>query len=132
LELQNPEISILLLDDRQISELNQKYLRRNGPTDVISFPQQDGSFPQAQPQVLGDVVISVETARQQALKRQAPFYEEILVLLIHGVLHLLGFDHEKSAQERKKMQAREKELFASLMQDKKISAAINSSPQVRL
>ena len=125
MELQNPEISILLLDDRQISELNQKYLRRNGPTDVISFPLQDDLFPQVQPQVLGDVVISVETALQQALKRQAPFYEEILVLLIHGILHLLGFDHEKSAQEKKKMQAREKEIFERLLQDKKISTAIN-------
>ena len=126
LGLKNPEISILLLDDPQITELNKKYLNRKGPTDVISFPMLDDSFPNLQPQVLGDVVISVETAQRQSLERQCRLYEEITVLLIHGILHLLGYDHEVSESEDKKMRNKEKEIFGKLMKDKKISSLLKN------
>lgn len=109
--LQNPEVSILLLDDAQIAGLNKQYLNRSGPTDVISFPLHDDFFGHIQPQLLGDVVISVETALRQACKRGAALEEELAALLIHGILHLLGYDHEASHRERKKMQAKEKEIF---------------------
>ena len=121
MELKNPEASILLLDDLQITGLNKKHLNRNGPTDVISFPMLNDSFPNPQPQVLGDVVISVETAVRQAGKRQCSIYDEVAVLLIHGILHLLGYDHEKSASEKKKMKTREKEIFEKLMADNVLS-----------
>ena len=84
----------------------------------------DDSSPNPQPQLLGDVVISVETAGRHARKSRCTLHEEIIVLLIHGILHLLGYDHEKSAGKEKKMRAREKEIFKKLMEDKKISAAV--------
>jgi probable rRNA maturation factor len=126
LELKNPEISILLLDDSQITELNKKYLNRKSPTDVISFPMLDDSFPNPQLQVLGDVVISVETAERQALGRKCRLYDEIIVLLIHGILHLLGHDHKESASKKKMMMHREKEIFKKLMEDKKISSLLKN------
>lgn len=111
MELQNPEVSILLLDDSQITGLNALYLKRQGSTDVISFPMLDNSFPAVQPQVLGDVVISVETARRQAQRARVTLDEEIQRLLIHGILHLLGYDHEASRGEGRKMRALEKEIL---------------------
>ncbi len=116
----NPEISILLLDDTGIAELNSRYLHRSGPTDVISFPMTDQEFPGVQPWVLGDVVISVETAAAQAPEHNQTLYEELLALLIHGVLHLLGRDHEASPADARAMRAQEKQLFADIIQDKKV------------
>ena len=117
LELQNPEISILLLDNPQIAELNKAYLDRKGPTDVISFPMNDGTFPNVQPQILGDVVISVETAFSQAAEKQWPVQEEIAALLIHGILHLLGYDHETSDSENKRMKKMEIAILSKIVQD---------------
>ena len=119
LELQSQEISILLLDDPQIALLNSEYLNRAGPTDVISFPMLDEAFPRVQPQLLGDVVISVETAGRQAAECQSGLYEEIFRLLIHGVLHLLGYDHETSAEDAEKMRSLETELIGLVL--KKLS-----------
>lgn len=109
--LQNPELSILLLDDRQIAPLNTRYLQRTGPTDVISFPMHDRAFAQVQPALLGDIVISVAAAQRQADQRGSSLAAELSLLLIHGILHLLGYDHEASPAQAKKMRAREKELF---------------------
>lgn len=118
--LQSPEVSILLLDDVQIAGLNAQYLKRQGPTDVISFPMFDNSFPAVQPQVLGDVVISVETARRQAQRARITLDEEIRRLLIHGILHLLGYDHEVSRGEGRKMHAMEKEILHKTGQNKNV------------
>lgn len=115
--LQNPETSILLLDDRRISELNETYLKRQGPTDVISFPQYDDDVPPGLPQLLGDVVISVETAIRQAPQHGKTPGEEIVVLLIHGVLHLLGYDHEQSPEEGRRMRRRERSFYKKVMQE---------------
>ncbi len=109
MELLNPEISILLLDDPQIRELNREYRKKDKSTDVLSFPMLDDMVKNVQPQLLGDIVISVETAEKQAEKRKCSLYNELSRLLIHGTLHLLGYDHElskKDAQEmrKKKMQ----------------------------
>jgi len=112
--LQNPELSILLLDDHQIAPLNKRYLQRTGPTDVISFPMHDDTVPQVQPTLLGDVVISVETAQQQAQQRGVSLEAEITALLIHGILHLLGHDHEASPGEAKKMRDRERKIFRKI------------------
>ncbi len=124
--MQNPEISLLLLDDLRITQLNKDYLNRNRPTDVISFPMHDDSFPEVQPQLLGDVVISVETAARQALQNQCTLHEEILVLLIHGILHLLGYDHEQTAREKKRMQTKEKELLKKVTISNKNRKALKS------
>jgi len=108
------EISILLVDDLQITEINRTYLHRNGPTDVISFSQIEGAFSPLNNRLLGDVVISLETAQRQAEEENTSLQDEIAFLLIHGILHLLGYDHEGSAKRAREMKAREKELMSSV------------------
>ncbi len=105
------ELSIVIVDDAQIRQLNHQYFQRNRPTNVISFPQQGFDTHPAHP-LLGDVVISIETAQRQAQRRGGELEEEIIILLIHGILHLLGYDHEGSLVERKRMEAKEQELWA--------------------
>ena len=109
------ELSIVLVDDEEITRLNRQYFHRNRPTNVISFPMGAGDPATPHPQILGDVVISTETARREAATVGGEAEEEILFLLIHGVLHLVGYDHEGSASERKKMEAKERELFSLVM-----------------
>jgi probable rRNA maturation factor len=108
----------------QITGLNKEYLGRDRPTDVISFPMLDNSFPNVQPQILGDVVISLETAGRQAVLGNRSIYEEVTGLLIHGVLHLLGYDHDISRKDYKKMKVRENEIFCKIMTDRKIQEKI--------
>ena len=108
------ETSILLVDDRQIKVINKKYLHRNRPTDVISFSQIEGEFGHINTRLLGDVVISVETARRQAKEASTTLQYEIAFLLIHGILHLLGYDHESSAEKAREMKVKEKELLGKI------------------
>ena len=109
------EVSIVIVDDEEITRLNRQYFHRNRPTNVISFPMAAGECGAINPQILGDVVISAETARHQAAAAGGETEEEILFLLGHGILHLVGYDHEGSPAERKKMEAKEQELFSSLV-----------------
>ena len=88
------ELSVLLCDDRMIRALNRDYRRKDRPTDVLAFPLDD-------PRVLGDIVISVDTARRQAKRARRTIAAEITMLLAHGLLHLLGFDHRTVAEERR-------------------------------
>lgn len=108
------ELSILFMDDEDIKELNRDYRKKDRPTDVLSFPMREGEFGDLNPDLLGDVVISLDTAKRQAEERGETLEEEINLLLIHGILHLLGFDHEKNAAEARRMQAKEKELAGLL------------------
>lgn len=109
------ELSILFTDDAEIAKLNSDYRGKEGPTDVLSFSMNEGDGPPCPEPILGDVVISVTTAERQALAEGVSLQEEILRLLIHGVLHLLGYDHENvSEQEAQKMRDRETELFQQL------------------
>lgn len=124
MELPGSELSILLLDDARISRLNQKYLGRKRPTDVIAFPLGDTPGAGNQPCLLGDVVISVETAARQAAQYRRTPCGEIAGLLIHGILHLIGYDHELSATAARSMRAKEKILFACLLSDPKTHAAL--------
>jgi probable rRNA maturation factor len=100
----------LLADDECISILNGQYRGIDGPTDVLSFSQHEGDedFDSAG-NLLGDVVISVETAVRQASERGADLDSEIDVLLVHGLLHLLGYDHAEPG-EAEAMFARQTEL----------------------
>jgi probable rRNA maturation factor len=108
--------------------LNEQYRARSGPTDVLSFPMYtEEELQQMQPEVLGDVVISVETAKRQAASVGCTLWEEIARLLIHGVLHLLGFDHERSASDGRAMRARERRLLAVLLEDERIAEAVRQS-----
>lgn len=104
------EISILLTDDEGIRELNKKYLNRDRPTDVLAFSMREGLYAEITPDLLGDVVISVERARQQAEDEGISLEEEMALLLIHGILHLLGYNHEGPDEEARRMRQKEEEL----------------------
>ncbi len=108
------ELSILMVDDAQIGVLNRSYLGRHGPTNVIAFPMQAGKFSDLTPYLLGDVVISTETARREALQAGMGMHARITQLLIHGVLHLLGYDHQRSRAEARLMEQRARELLTML------------------
>ncbi len=86
------EVSIALVNDAEIRELNGQYRMKDTPTDVLSFPQDDLVAIPGQPRLLGDIVVSLETARRQAVMAAHPLAHEVGVLIIHGVLHLLGYD----------------------------------------
>lgn len=102
-------VSITLVGDAMIRKLNREYRRKDRPTDVLSFPLGDG----AQRQLLGDVVISVATAKRQAAEYDATPQREIERLLIHGILHLLGHDHHKR-DERRRMEREERRLARAI------------------
>lgn len=112
LDLAESEISILLVDDAEMAELNQMYRGKHGPTDVLAFALHDGEFSEINPAVLGDIVISLETAARQAQEDGHTLEAEVRFLLIHGLLHLLGYDHERSKQEANRMRQKEQELLA--------------------
>ncbi len=106
------EIGLLLVDDDQIKEFNLHYLNRNCPTNVISFAMTEGEYGNINPLILGDIIISVETASRDASTGQIELMDELDFLLIHGLLHLLGYNHEgTSAEKTKEMNDREQELF---------------------
>ena len=108
------ELTVVLVEDREITRLNRQYFHRNRPTNVISFPMMDETPASLHSRILGDVVISADTARRGAEELGKKAEEEILFLLIHGILHLTGYDHEGSVAERRKMEAKEKEFFEAL------------------
>ena len=108
------ELSILIVDDPQIEQLNRKYLNREGPTNVIAFPMREGSFGDLNPQLLGDVVISTDTAASEAAVADIPTETRITELLIHGILHLFGYDHENNEQESRRMEQKSSELIEAV------------------
>lgn len=112
------ELSILIVNDAQIREINRDYLGKDRPTNVISFAMQEGEGEGIQPDLLGDVVISAETAARDAAEAGTSFESELYFLLLHGVLHLLGYDHERgTAAEAEKMEAKERDVFALIRQE---------------
>ena len=115
LQREDAEISLLLVDDEQIRGLNRDYFQKDHPTNVISFSMLEGDFGALNPQILGDIVISVDRALRDALEGDIPLMDEIEFLTIHGLLHLLGYNHENtSSQEAEQMYVRERELFLQL------------------
>jgi probable rRNA maturation factor len=111
LDYPDAELSILIVDDQQIARLNQQYLNRQGPTNVIAFAMQDGPFTEIAPDLLGDVVISVETAHREAKNAGIGTATYVVQLLIHGILHLLGYDHENDTYRAHKMEQKANEIF---------------------
>lgn len=105
------EISIVILDDRQMEKLNKTYRGISKPTNVLAFPMQEGQFSDITPGLLGDVVISLETAEREAITAMISLEERTSQLLIHGILHLLGFDHEKGDREAADMDEKSLELL---------------------
>jgi probable rRNA maturation factor len=107
------ELSLVLVDDARGAKLNQHWRGKPGATDVLSFPLLEGPHARHRGALLGDVVISVGVARRQAREHGHPLEAECLRLLIHGVLHLLGYDHARPAEARG-MRAKERALWREL------------------
>jgi probable rRNA maturation factor len=118
LHCEESELSLLLVDDDQIHEFNRSYLQRDRSTNVISFSMREGDFSDLNPQLLGDIILSVETAYRDATAVSIDFMDEVEFLAIHGLLHLLGYEHENAtAKASAQMKTREKELFSLLRND---------------
>ncbi|WP_264082205.1 rRNA maturation RNase YbeY [Desulfuromonas versatilis] len=112
------ELSVVVVDDEQIRDLNRDYLQRDKPTNVISFAMQEGDGAGLNPEILGDVVISADTAARDAAEAGVSFESELYFLLLHGILHLLGYDHERGTEEQARiMEEREREIFAMLAEE---------------
>ena len=112
------QLSILIVDDAGIREINRDYLGKDRPTNVISFAMREGEGGDVQPDLLGDVVISAETAARDAAEAGCSFESELYFLLLHGILHLLGYDHERgTAAEARRMEEREREVFALVREE---------------
>ncbi len=105
------ELSILFTGDRAMRSLNRRYRGIDRTTDVLSFSQREGQFADIRPDILGDIVISIPTAVRQAREQNHSLSQEIERLLVHGLLHLLGYDHERSPKEAHKMRCKEARLF---------------------
>jgi probable rRNA maturation factor len=113
LELSDRELSLTLINDRAMAHLNRETFGRRGPTNVIAFPLDDAPTPGGPPALLGEVVISLATTRRQAQEFGWPWQELLDFFLIHGILHLLGYDHEEPAAAAL-MDARAWELMGEL------------------
>jgi probable rRNA maturation factor len=111
LDCPDGELSILIVDDLQIEKLNREYLSRYGPTNVLAFPMREGDFEDLNPQLLGDIVISIETAAKEGSKMGIPMEERISELLVHGILHLFGYDHEVNEQDAHEMEKKSRQLL---------------------
>jgi len=105
------ELSLLFVDDLQIQALNRRYLQRDKPTNILAFPMRKGEFSTLQAQLLGDLVISVETARRQSNRFGLDEMGMIILLMVHGVLHLMGYEHEGTKKGAREMAIKQKELF---------------------
>ena len=119
------ELSLLLTDNVEIQELNRTYRDLDKATDVLSFPQDEDAVNETGDTLLGDVVISVETAARQAEEHHLSFNEELILLAIHGILHLLGYDHERSPQEARIMQDKTQDVFETLFPGRRPSGTSN-------
>jgi probable rRNA maturation factor len=100
LSLGEAELSIVLTNDEDIHALNRDYRQKDRPTDVLAFAMREGELGDVGTDLLGDVIISVDTARRQAAKAEHDVLAEVTMLLTHGVLHLLGWDHDTAAKDR--------------------------------
>jgi probable rRNA maturation factor len=115
-------VSVLIVNDARIHRLNARYRGVNRPTDVLAFAMREGPFAHLHPHLLGDVVISADTALRQAHRRRRTLAEELTHLLIHGTLHLLGYDHEVSPADARIMRAQERALW------KLVAPAVTAAP----
>jgi probable rRNA maturation factor len=112
------ELSVSIVGDRSIRIVNREYLGKDRPTNVISFSLQEGDFGGVNPHTLGDVIISADTAAREAEEGGLTFFERLSFLLMHGILHLCGYDHERSGElEAQKMQQKEQQLFKILKKE---------------
>lgn len=114
LGLKDVELSVLLVGDRAMRTLNRRYRSKDRTTDVLSFSFREGMHGSVQSQMLGDIVISLPMAERQACEVGESVDREIDRLLVHGLLHLLGYDHERGERDARRMRNRERTLLEML------------------
>ncbi|PKL35065.1 MAG: rRNA maturation RNase YbeY [Spirochaetae bacterium HGW-Spirochaetae-1] len=116
LGLDKVAISLIVTDDAYIREINRAYRKKNKPTDVISFAYREDPFPAVNTAMeeLGDIYISAERAMEQATEFGVTLKDELTRLIIHGLLHLVGYDHERSKKDEKIMERKEEEMFKAV------------------
>ena len=107
-------VSVVLVEDAEIARLNQRYLGKNHPTDVLAFSMREGKSLSGDTSLLGDVMISTETARRNARRFRSSLERELALYMVHGLLHLLGYEDKTSSQKRR-MRGREKEILRHCM-----------------
>lgn len=109
------EVSIILCDDEFIAELNLRYRDKEGATDVLSFSQNEGyDMAVDSPMVFGDIVVSLDTVRRQAHSLQIAYEEELKRVVVHGILHLLGMDHQGTELDQEPMLRKQEELLSEI------------------
>ena len=113
LDRSRAELSLALVDDLAMAELNERHRGKRGPTDVLSFSLLEGAHSEFRGAMLGDVVIDVEQAARQARRARRTLDDELAKLMIHGVLHLLGHDHEEDGEARR-MRAEERRVWLAV------------------
>ena len=112
------ELSISIVGDRSIRIINREYLAKDRPTNVISFSLQEGDYGNITPNMLGDVIISADTSAREAEQGNMQPFERLCFLLMHGILHLCGYDHERIGEEEAaRMEKKEIELFRILKKE---------------
>jgi rRNA maturation RNase YbeY len=100
-----------------MAHLNRRFLQRDGPTNVLAFPMSDGDESDDDFGMLGDIVLSVDRAIHESKALEEPLEETVYRLLVHGLLHLLGFDHEKSPEEARRMQTEQDRLLRLMKEE---------------
>jgi probable rRNA maturation factor len=108
------ELSVVFASDRLMRVLNRVYRSQDRPTNVLAFPQLSTPYSGPAAALLGDVVVSLPTAAREAYELQQSLEDRVTYLLLHGILHLLGYDHDRSTAERRRMEALEEEVLQHL------------------
>ena len=113
LEIKNTSITLIFTDNQYIQKINSEYRKKDNPTDVISFSYRYPPFPDIglEHEILGDIYLSLEMASQHARDYIVEFEDEVKRLLVHGVLHLIGYDHEQSKKDEQQMREKEDETL---------------------
>lgn len=116
MELDNAVITFIITDNNYIRTINRDYRKKDSPTDVISFAYREDPFPGIEDvqEELGDIYLSIERAREQAEEYGVTLADELKRLIVHGMLHLLGYDHETSPEDEAVMRAKEEEILKDL------------------
>lgn len=109
---EDSELSLLICDDVEMAVMNSQYLGRRGPTNVLAFAMQEGDDAGLNPQILGDVVVSIDTAQREAAENGLDPEEHFVRLIIHGTLHLLGHDHLQDEEQARIMEELTEDLLA--------------------
>jgi len=113
LDIQNAFITIIVTDDAYIKNINREFRGLNEPTDVISFSNRENPFPEVDPsqEEIGDIYLSLERAERQSIEYRETLMDEVKRLVIHGILHLMGYDHERSDEDEALMLQKEEEII---------------------